>query len=551
MVISMKRNAAKRANAVNATKAVCGYILEIYLFVIFVIYPYYHKNGFVKMGFLKYTFFRTATLVMFACMAAAIVCYIIALRHAARQKPGKKQAGKKRAETKKEAELPKKKIWQMLSPLDYAVLAYAVFAVISWLFSDFRAESWKGADGWYMGLEMQLAFVLLYAVTSRFFIKNARAAYYLLAGSALAFLFGIGHRFMIDPLHMYDGLKDWQMLQFLSTLGQATWYSSFVCAVYPVGVFLFWYCQNKKYRIGAGIYAALAFATLVTQNSDSAYISLAAVMAVLFGASFASNEKMKRFLELLLLMLADFKIIGLLQMLFRERAVQLDAISVFLSQGTAGTIALLIVVAVYAGFFRLSRAGKFSVADFLWARNAAAVVLAAAGAGLIIFVAINTHNINTGKAGIYHQYLYFNEAWGNGRGMTWRHTVSMWKDFSFGRKLIGVGPDAYSAYSYSIPEYADKLYAAWGDAKLTNSHNEWMNVFICYGLLGAFSYIGIFVTAIVRFARAGARHNAPLAFAVTLCALSYMGHNLFCYQQTLCTPFIFLLFGMAEAMCRE
>lgn len=514
---------------------VCGirnYMIEIYLFVIFIIYPYYHRNGFVKMGYLKYRFFLISSVIMLAAAIVLAAVYgIAALRD--REKP------------------PLRLHAVSVSALDYAVLAYGAFAFLSYWRSDFRKAAWEGAQGWYMGMQMQLILILLYAVISRCRIETSRVTAYILIGSAIAFVFAVLHRFMIDPLHMYQGLKDWQILQFLSTLGQATWYSSFVCTVYPIGIAVFWHCTNPKYRIPAGIYSAIAFATIVTQNSDSAYISLAAVMLALFWFSFESNAKMKRFLEVTLLMLADFKIVGILQMLFADRAVRLDAVSVFLSQSTAAWIALLVTAAIYLLFCHLDKIHKIAIPKLRFVRTAVMAVCAAAAAAVILFIAVNTHRINTGQTDgfvTYHQYLYFDNSWGNGRGMTWRHTLDMWKDFSVGRKLIGVGPDAYSFYSYSIPEYADRLHAAWGSVTLTNSHNEWMNAFICYGLLGAVSYIGIFVTAIVRFARA--RESSPLAFAVMLCALSYMGHNLFCYQQVLCTPFLFILFGIGESMVR-
>ena len=33
--------------------------------------------------------------------------------------------------------------------------------------------------------------------------------------------------------------------------------------------------------------------------------------------------------------------------------------------------------------------------------------------------------------------------------------------------------------------------------------------------------------------------------------VSYMAYNFFCYQQVLCTPFIFLLMGIGEYMTRQ
>ena len=513
-----------------------NHILEIYFLAMFLVYPFYRGQGFVKMGTHKYEFYRYTEISMLISVLLLALIYVI------------DGFIKKRIHFSKDMCI---NAWRKLSTLDIAVLAYAVFAFLSYLCSDFRSEAWEGANGWYMGMEAQLIFVLSYFVISRVWKRKNRVILYLLLGSVGAFGIAVLHRFMIDPLHMYDGLKDWQILQFLSTLGQATWYSSFVCTLYPVGVFLFWHCKNKTNRIAVGVYSVLAFGTVVTQNSDSAFIALALMLLALFWFSFESNEKMKRFLEVLLLMLVTFKGIGLLQMIFADRAIQLDRISMFMSQSVVTWIALAVVGIIYTGYIFVEKKGKLQVTKWKGIRIAVVGIFVAAVVGTALFIVVNTHNINEGKTDgyvSYNQYLYFDNAWGNGRGTTWMHTADMWKDFSVGQKLIGVGPDCYSAYSYSIPEYEERLRAAWGTSKLTNSHNEWMNIFICYGLLGALAYISIFVFAIIRFARA--RESRPFVLAIVLCTLSYIGHNAFCYQQVLCTPFMFILFGIGEAIMR-
>ena len=43
----------------------------------------------------------------------------------------------------------------------------------------------------------------------------------------------------------------------------------------------------------------------------------------------------------------------------------------------------------------------------------------------------------------------------------------------------------------------------------------------------------------------------PYFIGVALCILSYGCHNLFCYQQVCCTPFLFLLLGIAEGLTKR
>lgn len=102
-------------------------------------------------------------------------------------------------------------------------------------------------------------------------------------------------------------------------------------------------------------------------------------------------------------------------------------------------------------------------------------------------------------------------------------------------KLFGVGPDHFAGYAYSL--YEEELNWKWGNNVLTNAHNEWVNMIVDYGFLGAAAYIGFFLSALVRFVKNS--EDSPVFLCAAGCIVSYMGHNLFCYQQVLCTPFVF------------
>ena len=89
----------------------------------------------------------------------------------------------------------------------------------------------------------------------------------------------------------------------------------------------------------------------------------------------------------------------------------------------------------------------------------------------------------------------------------------------------------------------------WGGAVLTNAHNEWLNMFVNVGFFGGIAYLGIFVTALVRFVKNCEKR--PLLLGLAACIAAYMAHNLFCYQQVLCTPFVFLFMAIGEYQIRK
>ena len=124
------------------------------------------------------------------------------------------------------------------------------------------------------------------------------------------------------------------------------------------------------------------------------------------------------------------------------------------------------------------------------------------------------------------------------------------KSMSFGEKLVGVGPDCFSQYVYMEPEIENLLYNVFGNARLTNSHNEWLTILINLGVCGFLAYIAVFATAIFRQIKAG--KSIEIALISGICILTYTIHNMVSFQQVICTPVVFILLGMGESiLCRE
>ena len=115
----------------------------------------------------------------------------------------------------------------------------------------------------------------------------------------------------------------------------------------------------------------------------------------------------------------------------------------------------------------------------------------------------------------------------------------MYHDLPVWRKIIGIGPGMFSHY---LGRYTE--------LELDNAHNEWLTVFIESGIGAGLAYLAIFVVSIVDSARAAVRsmdqEKALYLIALSAAVIGYVGHGVFCYQQALTTPMIFVLMGMAS-----
>lgn len=499
--------------------------VAVFVFALFVLYPLYFQDKYANMGDAKYDFFKTAYTIFIPVMLAASVCYLFIKRK----------------------ELSIKTICKEMMLTDWFVLAYLIVCWISYGLSDYKETAFWGYDGWYMGVMTQTIFVLLYFFVSRWFLWHWSYWWFIAAPSAIVFLLGILHRFNVDPLGMYEGLDESIKILFLSTLGQATWYSSYLCIALPIGMACYWYRRELKWSLLWGGFLCIAFASVVTQNSDSAFMAMGGSFLVLFWLSFKSNEYFVRFWELAVICLISFKTIGVLQKIFSERAIRLEGLSTFCSQSKVTWVLLVLVVVIYIGVFWVNRKGRLHVEKFCVIRN----ILFALVPVFIVIVVACIYMTTTGKiSGTFMNnigYFNFNEKWGNSRGFTWKFTMRMFGDYGIVQKVFGCGPDAYAGAAYAYD--AASLQGFWGNSVLACAHNEWMNCLVDVGVLGLFTYLGSFVTAFLIFIKNWKQHPFFAGAAATL--VSYFLHNFFCYQQIICTPIIFVVMGIGVALLKR
>lgn len=514
-------------SGLTGTKRLMEYLTAATMVIMCVAVAFYAKNGYHQIGNAKFVAYRNVMLIGCTALLAAAVPYIFY--------------------TLKEH---KKYI---MSVTDIFASAYLVLTGISIASGGFYKDALWGYNGWNMGVMAQFSFVLLYLFVSRFGKYYRLIIGILLAVAGIVYGIGILHRLLIDPIGFYNGLTDSQKAQFLSTLGQATWYGSFLAVTLPVGIGIFLYADRKVWRIAGGVLMTLGFCSLVTQNSDSAYFALAGALIVFLMISVREREQMCRFMGMLTLFFASAKIMYFLMQIHPNPAFEADFMTklIWTSGGTwvLFIVCLLITILLYAAG-RKTEACKYPE-DLM--RRLCRIVPPAAIAvsvGVVMVISLQTRGalpqaVSDRLAAI--PYFNWNDDWGNGRGRIWRFSVKMFSEESIWHKMFGIGPDCF--HSYVNAHYNEEEALLWGAKQLTNAHNEWLNVLINGGILGAAVYIGIFVTAIRRFFRRTGQNT--LLAGITAACVSYMCYNFFCYQQVLCTPFIFLMMGIGEYIFRE
>ena len=417
------------------------------------------------------------------------------------------------------------------SPLDAVMLLYALSVTVSFVMAKDKLAALTGAYGWFTGLLFQYGIVAIYFSVSRFGRLDKRLINVILISAMIVFVIGIFHRFAVDPIGIYRLLGKEDYVRFLSTIGQATWYSSYLCVVFPLGLHVFLLATETGDKGLSGAFLVISAMTLVTQNSDTAYgaffvVILCCLIFSVFGGV-DDGGMLTRLGVAMVIMSAGIAVVGVLERAFADRFVQIDDLSMRIAQGmtpffgiAAGCLIIL--------FSRL----RISVKRILVV--ALGLVLGALGAVLV-------------WRNAFDAYFSLGRDWGNGRGLIWLRTMQMFSDQPFINKFFGIGPGMF--YD-RISSYTELI--------LANAHNEWLTAVVEFGIVGGLIYLGIFVAAIVGTCRkakcagdavvgVGLENYDYLVIAMTL---AYIVHGFFNYQQCISTPMYFVLLAIGK-YCRD
>ena len=479
--------------------------------------PLYVSNGYYNIGEDKYAAFRQCMIWGMPVLCLLFIVYLIW--------------------NSKELQRPQ------MSATDIFVVLFLLAVCLSVVCGGFLPNALKGYPGWYMGLLSQVCFALIYLFTSRFGKKYISIICILMCVAFFVFGIAVLNRFVVDPLGYYKGLDQIYIDIFVSTLGQTSWYASFWAVVLPIGMAAVVFTHNKIIKVLSIVFVGIAMASLVTVNAEAGYFAFVAMMVLLGILAFESVQSFLWFAVLWTEFLTVSRIARIVMLQHPEIHIKLDTISRLILQydqswwTVLGCSALVVLLLGYC-----AQKG-------LWFRKSIRKVQWGLAVGCLCVIVLFTVLIVANTKGILPQdlteklkaigYFSWNELWGNGRGKTWTFSAQMYHNYPLINKLFGVGPDCY--YDYASRHYAQRLYEMWGNQALTNAHNEWLNMLITTGLFGAACYIGIFVSALKTFLQKENRNWFTIAVAGSI--VSYMAYNFFCYQQVLCTPFIFMLMG--------
>ncbi|MCD8131248.1 MAG: O-antigen ligase family protein [Lachnospiraceae bacterium] len=501
-----------------------GLLITVYLLLILAVLPLYMQDGLVSIGSAKYYFFRDRTLLFVVLIS---ICSVFCFKAYKADKI-------------------------KLSVLDIAVLSFAAVSFLSFLCSDDKQTALWGFDGWYMGLISQLLFVWIYFAVSRWY--DGEEYIWMIAGIAagVVFLLGILNRMNMDPLGIYEGISNWEWNHnhLLSTIGHYNWHCGY--ASVTAGISLYYGYAGKGLARALGLLGAfLTFATLVSQGSEAAYPVLLVLMLILLFVSLNNRESLIRFLLVSMLLPAACIFWQLMEQFspMELNLIEDGSMDGFLFFKGWPVILALCAALYFIELFREKSRKKDYAADGRLKKYAFAAVMIMAVLGVAVLIACQLSDDFWQLLG-GSSLLRFSYGWGNSRGGLWYMAFFGWLSGGLKELLAGVGPDCFSNLIYSAFD-VDYYVADSGQAGelFANAHNEWLNMLVNEGVLGAVAYASVFVCAFRRIWKYKASKGILLAALLALGG--YMINGVFSFQQAVSTPLVFAVLGMAEADIRR
>lgn len=497
-------------------KTLTSFLCLAYIIIMFCIYPFYMKNGYEKISDAKFSFF------LYCSLGAVLLLSLTGLVTILK-------------------EISKVNI------TDIFVLLFVIITVFSYLFSKYKEECLLGIGGWYIGLLTLILISAIYLMISKLYEYESFVLYPILGASFILFLIGILDRFSIYiiPLEVRN-------TAFLSTMGNINWFVGYYSVICPLGTGLLALElqkeEKRKQRILLLIYMFFTFAFGFAQGAESV---LLVWLALFLGCFIFAGMKMIRLRDVFLIMAlwagSSLFIFFLRKLIINGFNYGSGGILDRMTGTPVMAIVLFVVLSLWIMIYHPSTpysSGKIEIIEDRICKTVFIMIPALFVIWLGISV-INTFLVNIPF--INYDIFILNEQFGSGRGHAFKAAFMVIKEMSVKDLLIGVGPDAFMKSAYSVPQISDYLKAVWPNDLLPNAHCELLTMFINEGLLGFLSFLGIFISFLVRGIKSLKKEFNGFLMCILLSVAAYMVHNLISFTQVLNIPFLFILMGMAQA----
>lgn len=430
-----------------------------------------------------------------------------------------------------------------LSLGEKALLIYWAIAGLSTLLSDYLYEAFWGNEGRFSGFCLMTIYMLAYFIISRCYRPHPICMYACMAAACLAFAFGVTDYLSMDIFHFKENMRQEQVHQFISTVGNINFYASYAGMIAGAAAAIYGTWTKKRGAVLWFFLMTASFIGVVIGNSDSAYLGLGALFGFLPLYLFKDRQGIRRYFMMLSSLLLALSFYKVLAICFRDTVMQPDGVNrVVVGMNAFFVVCVLFWCAtgvIYAVDYRLHREKEElgEKAKKIWMIF---LLIAAVGLGAILIDAnLLGHGNRYGSLG---NMLVFNDHWGTNRGFAWRKAMEHYMEFPLLKKIFGYGPETFGIISHFQDLQESK---AFSGELFDNTHNEYLQFLVTIGPVATAAYMVFLALSVRDMLRV---HCSPYIMGMGFGVLCYSVQAVVNLNQPTSTPFMwtFLSMGIAE-----
>lgn len=513
----------------------------LFLLYMGALYPLIMHDKYFDITLTKYKAFSVAVCIYAVLMVLAVLVDVL--------DAGKTVKAKADKENRMQNFLHRHNIMIM----DFFALGFLAANVIAFFMAHDKSAAYTGVEGRRCGLQFMIIAMFVYLCIGRRCRIHRIVAPVLAVAGMIVSVIGILQYVDIDFLHLRDGIAENAKDIYITTFGNIDIFAGFLCVFIPVaaGAYIAGTGNIKRSII---LLAAILVGSgaVIISNANLAYAGVSGAMLLAWIWS-AYRGKVRRFADVCVSMAAGVLLIGMILDISGEGYDKLDGLSCFVSNR-------LMVVATFAAvvIIRILLQLGYRQVDRFCGKT-----------GVIVSVSISLCAIAAAVVygSVKHMGIFaFEDSWGNYRGFVWKRLMESYKDFSLPQKIFGYGNESVKDIMTSsyYEEMMDKVGVVYD-----NAHNEYLQYLVTTGILGLVSYAGLVVTSLITLVRtavaaggndmecytkgfvSGYEDGEGPYIAVTLGIVGYAVQAFVNLNQSLTTPYMFLLIALAAGICRN
>lgn len=509
---SKRKNQQEKDRAYIKGYRIPDYLNYLYLFVMFTIYPIITDNKYFNITITRYNCFAYAAA---AYIIALVIGYII--ESTIEDYNGYPSI------------LPSFNKKKRYAKPEFWMEAFLVANIFACICADDSNNAFSGKQGRFMGLLTYMLIAFMFIIMTQRLKINMIIYMFFAAATAYAYIIAIVQHSGYDILNYKDGISAKQYNIFISTMGNINIFASFITITTAVFLCMFIFAKEIYSRIVAAILIVGGGFCIMIANSDSVYLGLVSVLVLLFFLAY-KDGCVKRFVCALIFLAIGNLGVVLLNKYVVDKFENRGGFAQIFDNIKMAVIILIALVVLYGIVAFVAK--KFK--DKLESLNKKKVILILLGIMLVGAGVIVIAGVASG-----HELFKFNYKWGTYRGYIWSKCVELFNDAPLTNKLFGYGNETLkelmnSSYRTEMLEVTGKVY--------DNAHNEVLQYLVTTGLLGAISYIGLFITSCIYMIKNS--KNDAIVYISLAVTVGYFVQGLINLNQPITTPFYFLFMAM-------